>query len=108
MERGILGGAGLLVLIVAIAWRARTLVRRPQGPALRSVMPYTAPIVGAVVGMAIFATNEQVLHFRQVWALFAVVAAYHLWAGEPFRPLAGRAPARPNGSAKPVGGFVRP
>jgi O-antigen ligase len=80
LERGVLGAAGLLLLIVAIAWRVRTLARRRHPAAFDSVMPYTAPIVGAIIGMAVFATNEQILHFRQVWALFAVIAAYHLWS----------------------------
>ncbi|HXM53765.1 MAG TPA: O-antigen ligase family protein [Candidatus Dormibacteraeota bacterium] len=69
VERGILGAIGLIALIAAVAFRTRTLLRRGQ-----------AALVGAVVAVAVFSTNEQVLHFRQVWALFAIVAAYHLWA----------------------------
>ena len=63
--------------------------RWPPGPdrgcraAGRSAIRHTAPLVGAVVGMGVFATNEQVLHFRQLWGLFAVVAAYPLWAAAP-------------------------
>jgi O-antigen ligase len=97
VERGLLGGVGLLVLIGAIAMRVRTLVARRQAPAFRSVIPHTAPIVGAIVGLAVFATNEQILHFRQVWALFAVAAAYHLWAASSLPPSRGEVPRRVGG-----------
>jgi O-antigen ligase len=82
VERGLLGGVGLLLLAAAVALRARSLVRARAAPAFARALPHTAPIVGAVIGVAVFATNEQVLHFRHVWALLAVVAAYHLWAAE--------------------------
>jgi hypothetical protein len=83
VERGLLGGVGLVVLIGAVALRVRTALGGRTAPAFRAAVRHTAPIVGAVIGMAVFATNEQVLHFRQVWALLAVVAAYHLWSAEP-------------------------
>ena len=82
VERGVLGAVGLLVLMAAVGLRVRTLIYRRQRPAFRGAVAHTAPIAGAVIGMAVFATNEQVLHFRQVWALFAVAAAYQLWAAE--------------------------
>jgi O-antigen ligase len=91
VERGLLGGVGLLALIAAVAVRVPVLLRRPQGLALRAPIRHTAPIVGVIIGLAVFATNEQVLHFRQVWALFAVIAAYHLWATDPLPHL----PLRP-------------
>jgi hypothetical protein len=94
VERGLLGGVGLLALIAAVAVRVPVLLRRPQGLALRAPIRHTAPIVGVIIGLAVFATNEQVLHFRQVWALFAVIAAYHLWAADPLLhlPLRGGKP----------------
>jgi hypothetical protein len=98
VERGLLGGIGLLVLIAALGMRVRTLVGRRQAAAFRGVIPHTAPIAGAVIGLAVFATNEQVLHFRQVWALFAVIAAYHLWAASP-PPSRGRWRVAPEGGS---------
>jgi O-antigen ligase len=80
VERGLLGGAGLLLFIVAIGLRARSLLRGRAAPAFARAPAHTAPVLGALAGVAVFATNEQVLHFRHVWALLAVVAAYHLWA----------------------------
>jgi O-antigen ligase len=80
VERGILGAVGLLVLIAAVAFRTGSLARGRPARRFAAVLPRTAPLVGAVIAVAVFSTNEQVLHFRHVWALFAVVAAYHLWA----------------------------
>jgi O-antigen ligase len=80
IERGLLGAFGLLVLIAAISFRLRSLIRGRARSAFNAVMPGTASVVGAVLGMATFATNESILHLRQVWALFAIVAAWHLWA----------------------------
>jgi O-antigen ligase len=80
VERGILGAVGLVALIAAVAFRTRTLL--PAGATRRfaAAVPRTVPLVGAVIAVAVFSSNEQVLHFRHVWALFAIVAAYHLWA----------------------------
>ena len=82
VERGILGGVGLVMLICAIAFRVRAVLRSPPPPAFRRAVPHTAPLVGGVAAVAVLATNEQVLHFRHVWALLAIVAAYQLWVAE--------------------------
>jgi hypothetical protein len=74
--------------------RARSLLRARAAPAFAGVPAHTAPLLGALVGIAVFATNEQVLHFRHVWALLAVVAAYHRWAAAPERAGEGAAAER--------------
>ena len=80
VERGILGAVGLLVLIAAVAFRTRALFGGRDARPFAAAIPRTVPLVAAVIAVAVFSTNEQVLHFRQIWALFAIVAAYHLWA----------------------------
>lgn len=80
VERGLLGGIGLLLLVGAVALRSRALLRGRALPAFAAALPRSAPLLGAAAGLAVFATNEQVLHFRQVWALLALIAAYHRWA----------------------------
>jgi hypothetical protein len=80
IERGLLGGVGLLVLIAAIVFRARLLVGGEPSAGFRRAIPHPLPLVGAAAALAFFSTNEQVLHFRQAWALFAFIAAYALWA----------------------------
>ncbi len=82
VERGVLGGVGLLLLVCAIGFRVRSLLRAPPAPPFRAALPHTAPLVGAVAATAALATNEQVLHFRHVWALLAILAAYQLWVAE--------------------------
>jgi len=82
VERGVLGGVGLILLVCAIGFRVRAVLRSPPGAAFRRALPHTAPLVGAVAAVAALATNEQVLHFRHVWALLAILAAYQLWVAE--------------------------
>jgi hypothetical protein len=77
IERGLLGGLGLLLLISSLAVRGRAALLR-RGAALARAVPQPAALVGALVGVAVTATFYDVLHFRQVWALFAVVAAISL------------------------------
>jgi O-antigen ligase len=101
VERGLLGGVGLLLLIAAVAARAPALLRGRPRPAFAAVLPRSAPLLGALLGIAVFATNEQVLHFRQVWALLALVAAYELWAAESPSPRWGGSDSR---LPPPVGG----
>jgi hypothetical protein len=38
-----------------------------------------APLVGALLGLAVSASYYQILHFRHVWAFFALIAALYLW-----------------------------
>jgi len=82
VERGILGGVGLVLLVCAIGFRVRAVLRSPPAPTFRRALPHTAPLGGAVAAVAALATNEQVLHFRHVWALLALLAAYQLWVAE--------------------------
>jgi len=73
LERGPIGEAGVFLLL-ATAWAQvwHVLVRRR-----RSVLPArAAPLLGAVTAMSISGAFYEVLHFRQVWLLLAVVAAF--------------------------------
>lgn len=81
-ERGLLGGLGVVLLIFAIGFRARSLLPPIGGRegAFADALPMPAALFGAVIGVAFMSTNEEILHARHVWALFAAVAAYHLWA----------------------------
>ena len=45
----------------------------------RMPLPRMAPLVGAMLGLAVSASYYQILHFRHVWAFFAVIAALYLW-----------------------------
>lgn len=79
VERGVLGGFGLLVLIGSLAVRTWAVAREPLKPEFAELFPRMAPLVGALLGLAVSASYYQILHFRHVWAFFAVIAALHLW-----------------------------
>ena len=79
VERGVIGAMGLLLLIAAVAARSGPLLRARLDAGFATLVPATAPLVGATVGVAVSATYDQVLHFRQVWALLALNAALFLW-----------------------------
>jgi hypothetical protein len=79
VERGVEGGVALMVLIGAIVLRARHALGGQLKPDFAAVVPRRAPLVGAVLGLAVAAAYYEVLHFRHVWALLAVIAAVQLW-----------------------------
>ncbi|HEX6445327.1 MAG TPA: O-antigen ligase family protein [Streptosporangiales bacterium] len=72
VERGPLGVLGLLGLTFSVGWRTARLLRRsPPG------QPIAHPVglVACIVVVAVAAAYYEVLHFRFVWVLFALVAA---------------------------------
>jgi O-antigen ligase len=80
VERGFIGAFGLLVLIGAVGVRTWAVVARPLAPEFAALFPRTSPLVGAVVGLAVSASYYQILHFRHVWTLLAIIAALFVWA----------------------------
>ena len=85
VERGVAGAIGLLLLVGAIWIRTRTSARRDLSQGFRRVLPLPEALAGAVAAVAVSALFHEVLHFRQVWALLAVIAAIDLW-GRAARP----------------------
>lgn len=79
VERGILGAFGLLALIGSLGVRTWTVATKPLAPEFAILFPRMAPLVGAMLGLAVSASYYQILHFRHVWAFFAVIAALYLW-----------------------------
>jgi O-antigen ligase len=82
LERGVQGGVALLVLICAIVWRAGQAVGGRLRPDFAAVVPRREALIGALLGLAAAAAYYQVLHFRHVWALLAIIAALQLWGRE--------------------------
>jgi O-antigen ligase len=80
VERGFIGAFGLLVLIGAVGVRTWAVVTRPLAPEFAALFPRKSPLVGAVVGLAVSASYYQILHFRHVWTLLAIIAGLFLWA----------------------------
>jgi hypothetical protein len=79
VERGVEGGIALIVLISAIIFRAGQALGGKLRPDFAAVVPRREALVGALLGLAAAAAYYQVLHFRHVWALLAIVAALQLW-----------------------------
>jgi O-antigen ligase len=79
VERGVIGAFGLLVLIGSVGVRTWTVATKPLTPEFAELFPRMSPLVGGVLALALSASYYQILHFRHVWAFFAVIAAVYLW-----------------------------
>ena len=80
VERGILGFAGLLLLVGEIAMRAsRVGSRRRLGPGLSVGLPAPEFLVGALATLAVNSITHQVLHDRAGWTLLGLLAAFSMW-----------------------------
>ncbi|HXC76877.1 MAG TPA: O-antigen ligase family protein [Candidatus Acidoferrum sp.] len=79
VERGLIGAFGLLVLIGSLGVRAWAVATKPLAPEFAALFPRIAPLIGALLGLAVSASYYQILHFRHVWAFFAVIAALYVW-----------------------------
>jgi O-antigen ligase len=81
IERGVLGMAGLLLLVLEIflltvaIWNP---VRLRAGFA--AALPAPAYVVGAVVAVAVYSLTHEALHERPLWTLLGLLAAFGLWA----------------------------
>jgi O-antigen ligase len=79
VERGLVGAIGIVLLIGSVSVRTWAVVRRPLSQAFAEVVPRAGPLLAAVAGTFVLATVYEALHVRQVWALFAIVAALYYW-----------------------------
>jgi hypothetical protein len=77
VERGFLGGVAILTLIGAICFRAGGAMAGGLG-SFASAVPRRAPLIGALLGLAAAAAYYQVVHFRHVWALLAIIAVLQI------------------------------
>jgi len=74
VERGVLGGVALFVLICAIWFRSSQALGGRMRDAFQRVVPRREPLIGALLGLAAAASYYEVIHFRHVWTLLAVLA----------------------------------
>jgi len=77
VERGPLGVVALLVLMCAVG--ARALSAQRLSPMYASVIPNPAALAAAAVAFAVTAVTHEVLHYRHLWTLLAVLAVLHLF-----------------------------
>ena len=86
VERGPLGLLAVLGLVGVVAARLVRISGRPLPPRLQSAVPVPAALTGACVAFALTALTHEILHYRWLWTLLAIVAAVHLLArAEPGR-----------------------
>jgi O-antigen ligase len=73
IERGVLGVVGFLLLqAILLGWSGRLLVAEGRGrDAYRG-------LGAAVVANLVFSMSHEMMHFRHVWVLYAMVAAAYL------------------------------
>jgi hypothetical protein len=82
VERGLVGAAGIMLLVGSVTLRVWAVARRPLSSAFAQVVPRAGPLLAAVAGTFVLATVYEALHVRHVWALFAIVAALFYWGRE--------------------------
>ncbi|MGH8968374.1 MAG: O-antigen ligase family protein [Actinomycetes bacterium] len=79
VERGPLGVLALLLLIGAVAVRAASVGRPRLSAAYAAVIPRPGALAGAFVVFAFSAITHEVLHYRHLWTLLAILAALYLF-----------------------------
>jgi len=80
VERGLIGGVGIILLILSLILIAASIVR-PLRRSFSTIVPRPSFLVGGLVVILFASLTHEVLHFRFVWALLALIAALHLWGG---------------------------
>lgn len=85
VERGVLGGIGLIILISAVGVRLGRVAYRPVPSDLAALVPRPEYLLG--LGVALLASGffYEVLHFRHLWAFFGLVAGLDVIAGRRWR-----------------------
>jgi hypothetical protein len=94
VERGVAGVAGLALLFGALTRASASIARGGLRPAFAPAVAAPRFLVGGLAVVAVGSLSHEILHFRHVWALFAIVAAVSLWAVAPSSPRASVAAAR--------------
>jgi len=74
IERGPIGLLGLLLLVGIVCARAGPLLRGAVPARYAAVVPAPAGLVAALLALAVNSFYEEILHFRFLWALLAIVA----------------------------------
>jgi O-antigen ligase len=74
VERGVVGLFGLMLLFASAAARAGPIIRRPLSARFAAAVPIPAGLVAGLLALTVNSFYEEVLHFRFLWALLAMVA----------------------------------
>jgi hypothetical protein len=82
LERGVIGLAGLLLLLGTVAFRSLGLSVSHLRPGFGAIVARPNALLGAVLGTFVASTVYELLHLRHLWALFGIVAALYIWGRE--------------------------
>lgn len=82
VERGVIGGIALVLLLFIVGARSRRIASWPLRREYADVIPRPELLGTAVIGMFFSALLYQVMHFRHVWALLGIIAAIDLFGRE--------------------------
>lgn len=74
VERGPLGVIGVVLLVFVAALRAGTVLRGPPDPSFAAQIPRPVGLVAASAAFGVAGAYYEVLHFRFLWLLLALVA----------------------------------
>jgi O-antigen ligase len=74
VERGVLGGVGLIVLISAAGVRLTRVTFRPLRPNVAALVPKPEYLLGLAFALLASGFFYEVLHFRHLWAFLGLVA----------------------------------
>ena len=85
VERGLIGGAALVLLVGALLVRAARVAGGRLHPDYAAVLPRPELLAAAVVAILLSALFYEVLHYRHVWTLFGLVAGVDLWGRQDDR-----------------------
>lgn len=83
VERGVVGGFGNILLILALVLVSASIVGPLRRP-FAEVVPRPAYLVGGLIVILFGSLTHELLHFRYVWALLGVILAIDVW-GRPER-----------------------
>jgi hypothetical protein len=79
VERGVLGGVAIVLLMASVTVRSRRIAaRRAVPPDYLAVVARPELLVAAVIAIGVSGLFYEVLHFRHVWALLGLIAALEL------------------------------
>jgi O-antigen ligase len=78
-ERGVIGAAGLLLLVCSLLVRTWGVVTLPLTSEVAAVLRWPPALAGMLVGVLVEGLSYEVMHFRHVWALFGIIAALSIW-----------------------------
>jgi O-Antigen ligase len=81
-ERGVIGAAGLLLLVCSLLVRTWGVVTVPLTSEVAAVLRWPPALAGMLVGVLVEGLSYEVMHFRHIWALFGIIAALSIWGGK--------------------------